>query len=84
MQKGVLYEAKKRKIAVSKIIIEADELFTPLMEFSESIAADLIVIMNRPKALWDDLFVAPGAKRIISFSKIPVLSLRGRDRDTTA
>jgi len=84
MQKEVLDLAKNKRIEASKIIIEADELFVPLMEFGESIAADLIVIMNRPKALWDDLFVAPGAKRIISFSRTPVLSLRGRDRHTTA
>ena len=43
---------------------------------SEESAADLVIIMSRPSSMWSELFITPGAKQIISFSKIPVLIIR--------
>ena len=37
---------------------------------------DLAIILSRPGFRWSDLWVSPKAKRIISWSKVPVLSLR--------
>jgi len=37
---------------------------------------DLILIMSRPGFRWSDLWISPKAKRIISHSKVPVISIR--------
>jgi nucleotide-binding universal stress UspA family protein len=37
---------------------------------------DLVIIMSRPGFRWSDLWVSPKAKRIVSRSKVPVVSLR--------
>ena len=37
---------------------------------------DLVIIMSRPGFRWSDLWMSPKAKRIITRSKVPVVSLR--------
>lgn len=44
--------------------------------FSEKLDIDLVIIMNRPGFRWSDLWVSPKAKRIVSHSKVPVISIR--------
>lgn len=44
--------------------------------YTEQADIDLVVIMSRPGFRWSDLWVSPKAKRIISHSKVPVVSIR--------
>lgn len=43
---------------------------------TDIIDIDLVLIMNRPGFRWSDLWISPKAKRIISHSKAPVISIR--------
>ncbi len=61
---------------------EDNELSESLLSYAEDANADLIIIMNRPSNRWKELFITPGAKQIISTSKIPVLSLQAQDGET--
>lgn len=74
----------REKIKVEKSLIESDDLPDSLITLNESISSDLIIMMNRPRSLWDDLFITDNAKRIICFSKTPVLSMRGGNYNTSA
>jgi len=49
-----------------------DAIFT----YFEDHDIDLVVIMSRPGFKWSDIWVSPKAKRIVSLSKVPVVSLR--------
>jgi nucleotide-binding universal stress UspA family protein len=69
------------KVTASGIDVEKGEVFDgtlPEAIFShcEQHAIDLIIIMSRPGFRWSDLWVSPKAKRIVSVSKVPVVSLR--------
>lgn len=69
------------KVTASGINVVKGEVFTgtlPEAIFShcEQHAIDLIIIMSRPGFRWSDLWVSPKAKRIVSVSKVPVVSLR--------
>ena len=44
--------------------------------YTKKHSIDLIIIMNRPGFRWSDLWISPKAKRIISHSKVPVISIR--------
>ena len=44
--------------------------------YTDMLDIDLVIIMNRPGFRWSDLWVSPKAKRIISHSKVPVISIR--------
>ena len=47
-----------------------------VLTYAEKNDIDLIIIMTKQEKRWDELFVGSSAKRIISASKIPVLSLK--------
>ena len=77
----LLDELQIHNLQITSEIKFADELPETMMKFGEEIKADLFIIMNRPSNRWSDFFITPGAKKIISFSKIPVLSLPGNVND---
>lgn len=81
LQQSVSQKFTSHEIPTNCTIRKGDALSEISLKYSAEINADLMIIMNRPSSMWADLLVSPGAQRIISFSKIPVLSLRAKDRD---
>ncbi len=81
LQQAVIGRLENEGIRSNCIIRKDEKLSEVALKYSEETNADLMIIMNRPASMWSDLFVSPGAQRIISFSKIPVLSLRAKDRN---
>ncbi|MEM7109252.1 MAG: universal stress protein [Bacteroidota bacterium] len=49
-----------------------------VQSYAKSTEIDLVTIMSRPGFRWSDIWVSPKAKRIISRSRVPVLSLRSK------
>ncbi len=50
-----------------------------IFSYCDHYDVDLVIIMSRPGFRWSDLWVSPKAKRIVSWSKVPVLSLRSNE-----
>lgn len=76
LQKEVSAQLESEGIMVSQMIEKGISLAEVTLQALDHVSADLVIIMSRPSNRFGDLWVAPGVKRIISFSKIPVLSLR--------
>lgn len=72
----IYYELSRKKINVIQYDVFEGDLFNALTHYATIVDLDLIMIMNRPGHRWKDYFVSPMSERIISFSKIPVVSMR--------
>jgi nucleotide-binding universal stress UspA family protein len=69
------------KVTASGINVVKGEVFTgtlpeAIFSYCQQHTIDLVIIMSRPGFRWSDLWVSPKAKRIVSLSKVPVVSLR--------
>lgn len=76
LQEEVAAQLGAEGLLVNRIVQKGLSLADVTLQNLEAIGADLVIIMSRPSNRFGDLWVAPGVKRIISFSKVPVLSLR--------
>jgi nucleotide-binding universal stress UspA family protein len=81
--KGLLQEvADKVKAAGVKVVTEMlrhDDIADSILKYSEEVNADLVVIMTRQEGKLNDIVVGSSARKIITKSKVPVLSLRPRE-----
>jgi nucleotide-binding universal stress UspA family protein len=68
-------EVRYKKVEVQHHIIQ-NTLPVAIDEYTADHEIDLTIIMNRPGFRWSDLWISPKAKRIITHSKVPVISLR--------
>lgn len=68
-------ELNERGVELVKSKINTSTLPEAIFSYCKEVAIDLIVIMSRPGFKWSDLWVSPKAKRIISMSTVPVVSL---------
>ena len=68
-------EIRHRKIDVENRTIRST-LPEAIDKYTSNHDIDLIIIMNRPGFRWSDLWISPKAKRIITHSRVPVISLR--------
>ncbi len=69
-------DLKDKGVNVTRNSIYTGTLHAAIAFFITKIDIDLVIIMSRPGFRWSDLWVSPKAKRIISHSKVPVLSIR--------
>jgi len=69
-------ELTNRGIEVVTEKIHRKTLIEAIEDYTEKVSIDLITIMSRPGFRWSDLWMSPGAKKIIAQSKVPVLSVR--------
>lgn len=74
--KEITGELTEAGVKVRSVMYEKDDFPGEVLTYSQEIEADLIAIMTRPSTQWNELFVTPGAKRIIAHSHIPVLGVR--------
>ncbi|MEO9804756.1 MAG: universal stress protein [Reichenbachiella sp.] len=74
--KELYRELEDRGVRAVKNEICTKTLPEAISDYTNSNDIDLIVIMSRPKFRWSDLWISPKAKKIISHSKIPVISMR--------
>jgi nucleotide-binding universal stress UspA family protein len=68
-------EIKHKNVNVENTV-NKNALPQAIDSYTKKHSIDLIIIMNRPGFRWSDLWISPKAKRIISHSKVPVISLR--------
>ena len=77
--KDQLYEIEE-EVRYKKVDVEHHLVQSTLPEAIAAYTAnhkiDLTIIMNRPGFRWSDLWISPKAKRIITHSQVPVISLR--------
>ncbi|UXP32330.1 universal stress protein [Reichenbachiella agarivorans] len=67
---------KNKGIDVIKNEVENCTLPAAILKHTQNENFDLVMIMSRPRFRWSDLWISPKAKRIISHSHVPVLSIR--------
>jgi nucleotide-binding universal stress UspA family protein len=65
-------------------IIEGSDIGEKVVEYANSIDADLIMIMTQEEMYWTSFFIGSAAQEVINSSEIPVLSIRpGPERSKT-
>ncbi|MEQ6119834.1 universal stress protein [Reichenbachiella sp. MALMAid0571] len=69
-------ELTEKGIKIVKNGLFPGTLPAAIQAYTEKSGIDLVIIMSRPSFKWSDLWVSPKAKRIISHSKVPVVSIR--------
>lgn len=57
-------------------MLRNDDVADTVIEYSQEINADLVIIMTREESKLNDMVVGSSARKIITESKVPVLSLR--------
>ena len=67
---------KKQGIDTESELIHASDVPEAVIDYSEKINADLIIIMTQQEIYWTELFIGFAAQEIINHSAIPVLSVR--------
>ncbi|MFT7161861.1 MAG: nucleotide-binding universal stress UspA family protein [Bacteroidia bacterium] len=72
----VCIELQKKNIKVVKHPVYSDTIPIVIDSFIQTRNIDLVMIMSRPKFRWSNLWVSPKAKRIISHSTVPVISMQ--------
>jgi nucleotide-binding universal stress UspA family protein len=65
-----------RGINAIKNKVYPDALPIAIDAYTKNVDIDLVMVMSRPGFRWSDLWMSPKAKRIISHSKVPVVSIR--------
>jgi nucleotide-binding universal stress UspA family protein len=65
-----------RGINVTKNKVYSDTLPAAIDRYVKNVDIDLVMVMSRPGFRWSDIWMSPKAKRIISHSKVPVVSIR--------
>jgi nucleotide-binding universal stress UspA family protein len=69
---------KSQGVKCTKEMVRHESISAAIIEYSEEIEADMIVIMTQEESKLNELFLGSRAKRVIANSKIPVLSLKPR------
>ena len=69
-------ELSDQGIKTIKSEIQISTMPEAIFSYYNQADIDLVIIMSRPGFKWSDLWVSPKAKRIVSLSKVPVVSLR--------
>jgi nucleotide-binding universal stress UspA family protein len=69
-------KVKSEGVPVKVARLRHDNVADSVMEYSEEINADLVVIMTREEGLVNELVLGSSARKIVSECKVPVLSLR--------
>ena len=69
----------EQKIQHVSEIRESDNITRSTLEYSESVGADMIVIMTEQETTTANLFLGPYAQQMINHSTIPVLSVRSKE-----
>ncbi len=69
-------ELIEQGISVIKNEIHHSTLEAAINLYVKDVSIDLVMIMSRPGFRWSDLWISPKAKRLISHSNIPVMSIR--------
>ena len=64
-----------KKLPFIKKMIYAAPAPETIMDYAKDVKADLIVIMSKPSDKLTEPFIAPGAKKYIAFSPVPVLNI---------
>jgi nucleotide-binding universal stress UspA family protein len=67
---------KKSELPYLRKTVEGSNLALTAMEYSDSVNADLIVIMTDQESALTGIFLGPFAKQIVNHSKIPVMSIQ--------
>jgi nucleotide-binding universal stress UspA family protein len=67
---------KKSGLPYIRKTVEGTNLAVSAMNYSESVNADLIVIMTDQESALTGMFLGPFAKQIVNHSKIPVMSIQ--------
>jgi nucleotide-binding universal stress UspA family protein len=57
-------------------MLRNDDVADTVIEYSQEINADLVIIMTREESKLNDMVVGSSARKVITESKVPVLSLR--------
>jgi len=70
---------KEQKIKYISELKESDNITRSTLDYSESIDADLIIIMTEQETTTANLFLGPYAQQMINHSTIPVLSVRSKE-----
>ena len=73
---AVSNELTEKGIKIIKNSLFPGTLPAAIHAYTDKSGIDLVIIMSRPGFKWSDLWVSPKAKRIISHSKVPVVSIR--------
>lgn len=68
---------KGLKVVKSDVLYK--DIYSAIESYTQNFDIDLIIIMSRPGFRWSDLWISPIAKKIISKSKVPVLSVRANE-----
>ncbi len=63
-------------IAVKVKTLRYESVATAVMEYSQKIDADLVLIMTRQEGRLNDMFIGSSARKLISESKVPILSFQ--------
>lgn len=75
-----MVEVKKRLkikgIQVQESDVQQDTSSDAIARYCEKHRIDLIVIMSRPAFRWSDKWMSPSARKVMTRSKVPVLSVR--------
>lgn len=74
--KEYLNEQKIKNVSELK---ESDNITRSTLDYSESVDADLIIIMTEQETTTANLFLGPYAQQMINHSTIPVLSVRSKE-----
>lgn len=69
-------ELAKQGVKTIKSEIQINTMPEAIFSYYDQANIDLVIIMSRPGFKWSDLWVSPKAKRIVSLSKVPVVSIR--------
>lgn len=72
----IIMELQEEGVEIEKNPVSIGTLPDAIFSYCDHHEMDLVIIMSRPGFRWSDLWVSPKAKRIVSWSKVPVLSLR--------
>ena len=67
---------KKAGLPYVRKTVEGTNLAVSAMDYSESVNADLIVIMTDQESSLTGIFLGPFAKQIVNHSKVPVMSIK--------
>ena len=73
----LMLESKGLNVVKSDVLYK--DIYSAIESYTQNFNIDLIIIMSRPGFRWSDLWISPIAKKIISKSKVPVLSVRANE-----
>ncbi len=77
---NVADEIKGAGVEVAMKMITQESIANSVMEYADSVNADLMIIMTRQEAKWNELFVGSSARKVISEANVPVMSVRPQEQ----